>query len=93
MRDSSIRSKLKKLKVYRQLINYGILEDISEPKEAAHLDYKYLKTFEGPLTQQLCGSMIKENEAESEKLLSTKKKGKKPVFSFERKKFGGLRMC
>jgi hypothetical protein len=50
MRDSSIRSKLKKLKVYRQLINYGILEDISEPKEAAHLDYKYLKTFEGPLT-------------------------------------------
>ena len=36
--------------IYRPLTNYGMEEDADDPKEAAHLDYKYLKSFVGPLT-------------------------------------------
>jgi hypothetical protein len=37
--------------IFSPLTNYGIEEDIEEPKEAAHLDYKYLKSYEGPLAK------------------------------------------
>jgi hypothetical protein len=36
---------------YSPLTNFGIEEDTEEPKEAAHLDYKYLKSTEGPLAK------------------------------------------
>ncbi len=31
-------------------MNIGIEEDKEHPKEAAHLDYKYNKSYVGPLT-------------------------------------------
>lgn len=31
-------------------MNFGIEEDKEYPKEPAHLDYRYLKTFAGPLS-------------------------------------------
>lgn len=64
---------------------------MNEPKELAHLDYKYLRTYEGPLAQAMTESLKKEREGESERLL--KKKQMKDAVSFERKKFGGIRMC
>ena len=36
---------------FRPLSNDAIEEDADEPKEASHLDYKYLKSYEGPLTK------------------------------------------
>lgn len=36
--------------IYRPLTNNGIEEDSEDPKEAAHLDYKYLRTYTGPLS-------------------------------------------
>jgi hypothetical protein len=33
------------------LMNIGIEEDKAYPKEPAHLDYKYNKSYEGPMTQ------------------------------------------
>lgn len=38
--------------VCRPLTNEAIEEDGEEPKEAQHMDYKYIKSYEGPLTQQ-----------------------------------------
>ncbi len=37
------------INVFSPLTNFGIEEDQDDPKEAAHLDYKYLKSYEGPL--------------------------------------------
>jgi hypothetical protein len=37
--------------IFSPLTNYGIEEDAEDPKEAAHLDYKYLKSYEGPLAK------------------------------------------
>jgi hypothetical protein len=82
---------------YRPLTNFGIEEDIEEPKEQAHLDYRYIKSYEGPMTKpQARGGagkgIMKENELENQSLLK-KKNLPKVLFSFERKKFGGIRMC
>lgn len=75
----------------RPLTNYGIEEDADDPKEPAHLDYKYLKSYVGPLSVSE-RKMIKENDQEKQKLM--KHKGKpKPLASYERKKYGGVRMC
>jgi hypothetical protein len=38
--------------IFRPLTNEAIEEDAEEPKEVAHLDYKYLRSYEGPLTKQ-----------------------------------------
>jgi hypothetical protein len=35
----------------RPLTNEAIEDDAEEPKEAQHLDYKYIKSYEGPLTK------------------------------------------
>lgn len=55
-------------KIYRPLINDAIEEDFQEPKDLSHLDYKYLKSYEGPLAK----SPIKEEDLdlENEKLLN-----------------------
>ena len=37
----------------RPLTNYGIEEDQEDPKEPAHLDYKYLKSYVGPLSLKM----------------------------------------
>jgi hypothetical protein len=37
--------------LFRPLTNDAIEDDAEDPKEASHLDYKYLKSFEGPLTK------------------------------------------
>jgi hypothetical protein len=98
------------------LTNEAIEEDAEKPKEAQHLDYKYIKSYEGPLTQsqyprnrkspiRIQGANV-ENEAaddeEKQKLVDKhretkrkrgEKKQKKIVYSFERKKYGGIRMC
>ena len=79
--------------IYRPLTNYGIEEDAEDPKEVAHLDYKYLKSYEGPLAKPVEKSHKGESEIEKEKLLKKKKNVPKVAFSFERKKFGGIRMC
>ena len=39
--------------IFSPLTNFGIEEDQDEPKEAAHLDYKYLKSYEGPLAKPI----------------------------------------
>jgi hypothetical protein len=78
------------------LTNYGIEEDKDEPKEPAHADYKYLKSAEGPLAKQLEASDKEQaSENEKDKLLSKRGSKSKPFVakSFERKKFGGIRMC
>ena len=36
--------------MFRPLTNYGIEEDADDPKEPAHLDYKYLRSYVGPLS-------------------------------------------
>jgi hypothetical protein len=36
---------------FRPLTNLGIEEDAVDPKEAPHLDYKYLKSYEGPMAR------------------------------------------
>lgn len=36
---------------YRPFTNIGIKEDAEEPKEPAHYDYKYITSYEGPLTK------------------------------------------
>jgi hypothetical protein len=33
------------------LTNEAIEEDAEEPKEAQHMDYKYIKSYEGPMTK------------------------------------------
>lgn len=76
---------------YSPLTNYGIEEDADDPKEQAHLDYKYLRSFEGPLAKP--SSQKAESDHEKEKLLKKKNNPPKPIFSIERKKFGGIRMC
>lgn len=75
------------------MTNYGIEEDAEDPKEQAHLDYKYLKTYEGPLAKPIERSSKGESDAEKEKLMKNKKKPPRVIFSIERKKFGGIRMC
>jgi hypothetical protein len=35
---------------FRPLTNVAIEEDCEEPKEASHLDYRYLRSYEGPLS-------------------------------------------
>jgi hypothetical protein len=53
----------------RPLTNHGIEEDQDDPKEPAHLDYKYLKSFVGPMSTT-GKHFIKEkqgNESSSEK--------------------------
>lgn len=77
---------------FRPLTNDAIEEDAEEPKEASHLDYKYLKSYEGPLTK--IPKNRNQNSEEKQKLLRKKStKPKKQMFSIERKKFGGIRMC
>jgi hypothetical protein len=84
--------------LFRPLTNYGIEEDREEPKEPAHTDYKYLKSNEGPLAKQIdpSGSEKDPFSEEEKKPLNISKRGKSkpmPVMSFERKKYGGIRMC
>lgn len=87
------RNKLSKLyftcNLNRPLTNDAIEDDAEDPKEASHLDYKYLKSFEGPLTKQ----PIKAAKNDDREALIKNKKPPKVLFSFERKKFGGIRMC
>jgi hypothetical protein len=63
------------------------------------MDYKYNKSYVGPLTQP---TSLKKSFAEQQKLDEEREKRKlikgkerKPVlkFSYERKKMGGIRMC
>ena len=52
--NSVIKKKSKHLHLiywYRVLTNFGIEDDQEDPKEPAHLDLKYIKTYEGPLTK------------------------------------------
>ena len=35
----------------RPFTNIGIEEDADDPKEPAHLDYKYIKSYAGPLAR------------------------------------------
>lgn len=78
------------------------------------MDYKYLKSFEGPLTHRPAAvhsnrkappsktimkqsdEDIEENTKLIDKHKKTKKnkiKGTRVLYSFERKKYGGVRMC
>lgn len=75
------------------LTNFGIEEDQDDPKEAAHLDYKYLKSYEGPLAKPTTQSNKGESDMEREKLVKSKKNANRALYSVERKKFGGIRMC
>ena len=105
----------------RPLTNDAIDEDADEPKEASHLDYKYIKSYEGPLTKEhpkhrkpspkkehnsgkssSLKSLKREEDEEGEKLIDkhrtskrkrNEKKATKVLYSFERKKYGGIRMC
>jgi len=72
-------------------MNEGIEDDIDDPKEAAHHDYKYLRSFEGPMARS--ENKANGEDREKEKLLKKKKPVPKVLASFERKKFGGIRMC
>ena len=54
------------------------------------MDYKYLKSYEGPLAKS--PSKDDDGDLDNEKLIKGLKKPKIPI-SFERKKFGGVRMC
>jgi len=72
------------------LTNDAIEDDAEDPKEASHLDYKYLKSYEGPLSKQL--PKRRTGKGDTEELIK-KKKMPIPLISFERKKFGGIRMC
>jgi hypothetical protein len=74
------------------LTNDAIEDDAEDPKEASHLDYKYLKSYEGPLTKVPIKSAAAGAKEDKEQLLK-KNKMPKVLFSFERKKFGGIRMC
>lgn len=78
---------------FSPLTNFGIEEDQDDPKEAAHLDYKYLKSYEGPLAKPATQSNKAESDAEREKLIRPKKNANRVIYSVERKKFGGIRMC
>jgi hypothetical protein len=80
--------------LFSPLTNFGIEEDQDDPKEAAHLDYKYLKSYEGPLAKPSTQSNKAESDLEKEKLVkSNKKHANRALYSVERKKFGGIRMC
>jgi hypothetical protein len=73
----------------------------------SHLDYKYIKSYEGPMTKpnQKGTNMgvIKEEDAPGKSIRTKKGKTKgskaraskvsKVLYSFERKKYGGIRMC
>ncbi len=37
--------------IFRMMINIGIEEDNANPKEPAHMDYKYNKSLVGPMIQ------------------------------------------
>lgn len=77
-----------------KLTNIGMVEDQDDPKEPAHLDYKYLKSFAGPITKTNKNDILEESSSENQKRESLRTKRKpKPLPSFERKKFGGIRMC
>ena len=69
-------------------------EDAEDPKEPAHLDYKYLKSFEGPLDRS--GPQVvmefRNTEAEREELVKQRARAK-IIQAYERKKFGGIRIC
>jgi hypothetical protein len=56
-------------------------EDAEDPREPAHLDYKYLKAYAGPLSIPNNSNDIKENkqdssEQEKEPLVKSKSKAK-----------------
>ncbi len=53
----------------RPLINDAIEEDFQEPKDLSHLDYKYLKSFEGPLAKSPIRDETANNDIESDNLL------------------------
>ena len=66
----------------REFVNDEILQDLEDPKDPHHYDYRYLKSKSGPLYQ---GAYPQELP-------------KKQVFvlkqtSIERKAYGGVRMC
>jgi hypothetical protein len=88
-------SKLLSITSSRPLTNDAIEEDAEEPKEASHLDYRYLRSYEGPMVKGAV--MVRRQREESHSLISkhqsSKKRKPKLPFSFERKKFGGIRMC
>ncbi len=70
-----------KLPIIRPFTNFGMEEDAEDPREPAHLDYKYLKAFAGPLSIPNNPDDIKENkqdssEQEKEPLMKSKTKSK-----------------
>jgi len=79
--------------LYRdELINEEIKEDKNDPKEPSHYDYKYLSSKAGPLY------VTKENDevplVDGQNDMTVKQKQQTIVkMSFERKKYGGVRMC
>ncbi|CDW88034.1 UNKNOWN [Stylonychia lemnae] len=77
------------------LTNDGIKEDMCQPVEPSHFDLKYLSGYEGPLYQDIFHLDLGENSDDKHSLLqrSNNKKLFAHYQSFERKKFGGMRMC
>ena len=65
---------------YRPLTNLAIEEDADEPKIPSHLDYKYIKSYEGPMTKpnQKANNMgvIKEEDAPGKSIRTKKGKTK-----------------
>lgn len=62
--------------------NQEIIEDQRDPREPSHFDYRFIKCKAGPLHYQ-----------ENEQLIKKPTKAAPQLMSFERKKFGGIRMC
>ena len=67
-----------------EFTNEEINEDLTDPREPAHFDYRFLRSNAGPIFEGEFG-------ADSEG--SQKKNAAPQVMQFERKKYGGIRMC
>ena len=68
--------------------NQEILEDLHDPREQNHFDYRFIRSKAGPL-------YVYDKEEERARLINKKVKTKEPMqqMSYERKKHGGIRMC
>lgn len=63
------------------------------PKEQSHLEYKYLKSYAGPLVAGGKRGIQKPERELDERRGLIKRKTQKVLLSYERKKYGGIRMC
>ena len=69
-------------------MNQEILEDLEDPKDPNHLDYRYLKSKSGPLYEGV-NQQSSEYKVKSEVRTTLHTK----LTSIERKAYGGVRMC